>query len=383
MEKRKMKNVEIETSLLGFGCMRFPTNDDGTIERVKAAEMLDLAIKNGVNYIDTAYPYHDGESELFVGEALKKYQRESYYLATKLPVWLINSLDDAKRIFEEQLVRLQKDYFDFYLIHSLNRGVWKKMLDLGVVDYVEDLKREGKIKYVGFSFHDEYPAFEEIVNYELKNQLHWDFCQIQLNFVDIDFQAGKKGYEVAKSLGIPVVIMEPVKGGSLASLPDEMLQHYKNFRPNGTAAELALRWVGSLDGVNVLLSGMSTLQQVQENLATFNNFEVLTSDELAAVDTIREEMFKRVKNSCTACHYCMPCPVGVDIPYNFRIWNDWGLYKTKESIRRWGGPFGIVDTAKAKNCIECGKCEAACPQGIAIREDLKRAQNELDCEYTK
>lgn len=211
MEKRKMEKLGIETSLLGFGCMRFPTTPEGGIEEKEAERMLDRAISAGVNYIDTAYPYHDGESEPFVGRALKKYDRSSFYLATKLPMWAVNSLDDAKRIFAEQLERLQVEYVDFYLLHALDKSKWDKAKELGIVEYCENLKKEGKIRYLGFSFHDSYDVFEEIITARA-----WDFCQIQYNYMDTQEQAGDKGYALSEKLGVPMVIMEPIKGGSLA-----------------------------------------------------------------------------------------------------------------------------------------------------------------------
>ena len=211
MEKRKMEKLGIETSLLGFGCMRFPKRADGEIDEEQAQKMLDRALEAGVNYIDTAYPYHDGKSEPFVGRALKKHDRSSYYLATKLPVWLVNSVEDAERIFAQQLERLQTDYIDFYLLHAMNKGMWDKMLKLGVVDFCQRLKDEGKIRYLGFSFHDSYEVFEEMIGAH-----DWDFCQIQLNYMDAEEQAGMKGYLLTEQKQIPLVIMEPVKGGSLA-----------------------------------------------------------------------------------------------------------------------------------------------------------------------
>ena len=207
MEKRKLEKLGIETSLLGFGCMRFPTLPDGKIDEAEAERMLDKAIASGVNYIDTAYPYHNGESEPLVGKVLKKYDRSSFFLATKLPLWAVNSVDDAKRIFEEQLQRLQTDYIDFYLLHAVNKEKWDAMKELGVVEYCAKLKEEGKIRYYGFSFHDDYEVFDEILHYR-----DWDFCQIQYNYMDTQEQAGDKGYALAESLGVPLVIMEPIKG---------------------------------------------------------------------------------------------------------------------------------------------------------------------------
>lgn len=212
MEKRRLEKIGVETSLLGFGCMRFPVTAEGKIDEPVAEKMLDAAIAAGVNYIDTAYSYHGGESETFVGKAMGKYARDSYYLATKLPCWNVAAAEDVERLFGEQLSKLRTDYIDFYLMHALNRESFRKMVGLGVLEKLEELKAQGKIKYLGFSFHDDYEAFEEILSYR-----EWDFCQIQLNYMDVDEQAGMKGYKLVEERKIPLVVMEPVKGGTLAA----------------------------------------------------------------------------------------------------------------------------------------------------------------------
>ena len=370
--KREMNNLGISTSLLGFGCMRFPTDKDGKIDEIISEKMIDDAIAAGVNYIDTAYPYHNGDSEPFVGRVLDKYPRKAYYLATKLPCWQVNSVEDAEKLFYSQLERLNKEYVDFYLLHSLSRNTWRKMVELGVVEFCEKLKAEGKIKYFGFSFHDSYEAFEEIASYR-----KWDFCQIQLNYMDTDEQAGIKGYQLTEKLGIPLVIMEPVKGGSLAVLPDDITNEFRKLNPNASTASWALRWVGSLPNVKVILSGMSTPEQVYDNLSTFSDFKELNDDEQKAVAGIAQMLKKRVNNGCTGCNYCMPCPAGVNIPHNFRIWNLFGIYENVNSTK-WQWEHDIDDAQKAKNCVGCGKCEKACPQKLSIRDNLKTLQSQLD-----
>lgn len=371
MEKRRFDKLGIETSLLGFGCMRFPLKEDGSIDEALSEEMLDLAMASGVNYYDTAYPYHNGDSEPFLGRVLDKYDRSSYYLATKLPVWKLEKPEDTRRIFEEQLERLHKDYVDFYLLHALNKDRFEKLLELGVLDVCEKLKAEGRIKYLGFSFHDNYEAFERIITYR-----DWDFCQIQYNYMDTDEQAGDRGYELAKRLGVPMVIMEPVKGGSLASLPDEIAVNFKEYRPKQSIASWALRWVGTHDNVKVILSGMSSMEQVRDNLATFKNFVPLSSDEQALVADTASSLKSRIKNGCTGCRYCMPCPAGVNIPGNFSIWNHYSIYGNKEHLKvSWNN---LADNEKAHNCVKCGKCEKVCPQKITIRDHLALLQKELD-----
>ena len=366
MEKRRFDKLGIDVSLLGFGCMRFPTNSEGKIDRPLAQEMLDKAIAAGVNYIDTAYPYHDGESELFVGEALKKYPRDSYYLATKLPIWFINTIEDVDKYFNEQLEKLQTDHFDFYLMHAMNRGRWRKMVELGTVKRLEELKAEGKIRFLGFSFHDEYSAFEEIINYR-----DWDFCQIQLNYMDTEDQAGMKGYKLAEEKGVPLTIMEPVKGGSLAKLSDDIMDIFGELRPGKSAASFALRYVATLPNILTVLSGMSTMDQVDDNLATFTDFEPMTDKEYEAIGRIKEIMNSRIQNGCTGCRYCMPCPFGVDIPGNFSVWNRYHMYQNY-GVVKWNWDNMVKDGKTAEACKKCGKCEQACPQHLSIREDLQK-----------
>ncbi len=372
MEKRKLEKLGIETSLLGFGCMRFPVTEGGKINEPEAEKMLDRAISAGVNYIDTAYPYHGGDSEPFVGRVLKKYDRSSFYLATKLPVWMVNSLEDVDRLFEEQLHRLQTDYIDFYLLHALGRERFEKMVELGVVDRLAELKAQGKIRYLGFSFHDGYDAFEQILNYR-----DWDFCQIQLNYMDAEEQAGLKGYELAEEKGVPLVIMEPIKGGSLAAFANDITGRFRSLDPGASVASFALRWVGSLPGVKVVLSGMSSMEQVEDNLKTFSDFRPLSERESQEIHDIVTLIKSRVKNGCTGCRYCMPCPAGVDIPGNFRVWNTYHMYQNYNMVR-WSWENELGESKQAKCCVKCGKCEAACPQKLSIRKDLERVQEDLD-----
>ncbi len=363
--KKTIDKLGIDVSLLGFGCMRYPTKD-GKIDEERALKMIDDAYNAGVNYFDTAFPYHDGTSEPFTGKALDKYPRDSYYLATKLPVWDVNTLDDAKRIFQLQLDRLNKDYVDFYLLHALNRGSYEKIRDLGVIEYLEEEKANGRIKFLGFSFHDEYDVFEEIINYK-----DWDFCQIQLNYMDTLEQAGMKGYELTVKKNIPVVIMEPIKGGLLASLPEAIDSKLKALRPDESTASWALRWVASLSNIKVVLSGMSSEDQLSDNLKTFTDFEPCSESENATIENVAAELKARVYNGCTGCRYCMPCPAGVNIPENFSKWNRYGIYQNAgDALWQWNNQ--LKDEERAVNCVQCGACETHCPQKISIREDLMR-----------
>ena len=374
MEKRKMEKLGVETSLLGFGCMRFPTNAEGKIDRELAEAMMDKAIAAGVNYIDTAYPYHGGESELFVGEVLKKYDRDSFYLATKLPLWAVHSLEDVDKLFNEQLGKLQTDYVDFYLMHAMNGARWREMLEMGVVKRLEELKEEGKIRNLGFSFHDSYEAFEEIINYR-----DWDFCQIQLNYMDVNDQAGMKGYKLAEEKQVPLVIMEPIKGGMLANYGGDIADIFHALDKDASFASFALRWVGSLPNVKVVLSGMSTMEQVEDNLKTFGDFKPMSEEELETVDKVVNILNNRVQNGCTGCSYCMPCPAGVNIPKNFRIWNTYHMYQNYNTVK-WNWEHEMPDSERANKCIECGMCESICPQALQIREDLKRVMEDLEAK---
>ena len=371
MEYREMKNTGIKPSLLGFGCMRFPLLENGKIDRSKAEEMMDTAIREGVTYIDTAYPYHEQESELFVGEVLKKYKRDSYLLATKCSLWYIKTAEDTVKMFENQLNRLQVQYFDFYLIHSLSKELWDKALKLGVLDYLLEMKKQGKIRQLGFSFHDEFEVFEEIIRYT-----DWDFCQIQLNYIDTEIQAGMKGYHLTEELGIPLIVMEPIKGGTLAKLSEDMETKFKSLNPHKSLSSWALRWVASLDNVKVILSGMTTMEHVEDNLNTFNHFEKLSLIEQNTVKEVADMIHARKKNGCTGCNYCMPCPYGVNIPRNFRIWNDLGVFgdEKKAKMRYF---TNCPPEQRSDMCQWCGACEPLCPQNIPIREDLKKMTEEF------
>ncbi len=371
MEYRSMDKLGVKPSLLGFGCMRFPLREDGHIDEAEAEKMLDKAIASGVNYIDTAYPYHNGDSEPFVGRVLKKYDRGSLYLATKLPVWKVETIEDVKETFQEQLNRLQMDYVDFYLLHALSKERWDKILKLGILDYCEELRSQGKIKYLGFSFHDSYEVFEEILTYR-----SWDFCQIQYNYMDREHQAGEKGYALAERLGVPMVIMEPIKGGSLAVLPEDIAAMYKNADPQASVSSWALRWVGTHPNVKVILSGMSTYDQVLDNLNTFENYKSLNVEEQKLVDQVAKTIKSRVKNGCTGCRYCMPCPFGIDIPKNFAIWNHEAMYGNPEAAKK-KYERELSESARADQCRKCGACEKECPQAIAIRQDLVRVAEDF------
>ena len=369
MEYRRMENLGVYPSLLGFGCMRFPTDENGKIDRPAARALLALAMQNGVNYLDTAYPYHDGESEPFLGEALAEYPRDSYFLATKLPAWALETSADVERVFNEQLARLRTDYIDFYLLHALDAAKWEKLQKFGAVEFCERMKRAGKIRHFGFSFHDSLDVFRSILGAR-----DWDFCQLQINYLDTETQAGLEGYRLAAEKGVPVVVMEPVKGGLLAKLPEDVSARLAAVTPGQSDASWAMRFVGSLPNVKVILSGMSDASQVMDNISTFRDFKPLTEAERAALDIAVETLKARVKNPCTGCGYCMPCPAGVDIPRNFRVWNMFGVYQNAASAA--AGWKNIPEGARADACGACGACLEKCPQRIGIPDDLRRVRED-------
>ena len=363
MQYTTIEKLGVRPSRLGFGCMRLPTTAEGAIDEPRAAAMIDRAIKAGVNYFDTAYFYHKRQSEAFVGRTLKNYPRESFYLATKLPLSLVHSLEEAKEIYEGQLKTLQVDYIDFYLLHAINGKRWPEIRDNGVLDFLLAEQKAGRIRHLGFSFHDGYAAFEEILTAR-----DWDFCQIQFNYMDVDIQAGMKGYELAKKRGVPVIVMEPVKGGSLATLSDDVSAMMRAERPDKSLASWAMRWVGSLDNCRVILSGMTSEEQVEDNLATFDRFEPLSEREQEIVAKTREAIRAKQFVGCTDCRYCMPCPFGVAIPRNFQMMNNFAMYgneRDREFV--WND---MNDQERAGGCKQCGKCETVCPQGLPIRDKL-------------
>lgn len=362
-------------SRLGFGCMRFKTVDDdnGKIDKESSAKNILYAIEKGLNYIDTAYPYHDGKSEKFIGEFLEENKiREKIKLTTKLPCWLVKEKEDFYKFLNEQLENLRTDYLDFYLLHSLDVKRFRQVVELGVLDFLSEIKEKGIVKHVGFSFHDEYPAFEEIIK-----AYPWDFCQIQLNYLDVNYQAGLKGYELAKEMGIPVIVMEPVKGGRLANPPEDARKILEGFT-DLTPAQEALKFPLSLDNVMTVLSGMNDIDQVRENIemASETDYNSLTKEDENFYEKTRAIYKARERIGCTACEYCLPCTVEINIPKVFGLWNKAFLYdeayKSKKEYQAY-----LKDGVNPTECIECGKCEEICPQSLEIIEGLKEANDYL------
>ena len=370
MEKRRWYDKNIETSLLGFGAMRL-TTVNGEIDEEKGFKLFDMAFENGVNYFYTAYPYTNRKNETFVGKALKRYPRDKFFLATKFSLNSFDSKEAAMGSLDMQLKALQMDYVDFYLIHALNKNTFQKFKDWDLMKQVLKWKEEGKIRHIGFSFHDDYETFKEILNY-----YDWEFVQIQLNYMDTNIQQGIQGYYDLLERKIPVVVMEPVKGGKLADFNKDVAKDFKDYNDD-SLAKWALRWVGSLEGVKVILSGMNEESQVIDNLNTFKNFKPLNPEELKLVENVAEKLKKVTKVGCTNCKYCLPCPQGVNIPRNFSIYNDYYMYNNKNSAM-W--PFSSLKEAKATPdmCVECGLCVSKCPQGIDIPTELKNMMKDME-----
>jgi len=383
MEYRSFGSTNCQVSALGFGCMRLPTlgDDNGKIDEPQAINMIRAAIDQGVNYIDTAWGYHREQSEPLVGKALSDGYREKVHLATKLPSWLIHSQGDMKHYLSVQLERLQTDHIDFYLLHTLNARYWQNYVDLRVFDWAEKEMASGRIRHLGFSFHDEYPVFERILNgYD-----HWDFCQIQYNYMDVAYQAGERGLRAAAEKGLGVVVMEPLRGGSLASPtpPPPVAKAFSQSQRDWTPVEWALQWLWNQPEVSLVLSGMSNPIQTQQNITSAGRSGVgkLTADDLAVMANVQEAWNGLAPVPCTHCEYCMPCAHGVQIPEVFRIYNTAAIYDNRARGRD-DYKNAISDDGKADCCVECGECEALCPQHIEIIQKLKDAHVYLSPEVS-
>lgn len=354
---------DISLPRLGMGNMRLPTmgqDRNAPIDRAHAQSMIDYCMANGVNYFDTAYPYHAGESERFLGEALKKYSRESCFLATK---YFILANPDYKAVFEEQLARLQTDHVDFYMIHGIFDHTWKRYIDEGAVKYFIEQKEAGRIKYLGFSSHASLENLTTFVEHHA-----WDFCQIQLNYFDAFYGSAMQEYEILRSRGIPVIAMEPVRGGRLATLSAKSDTLLRNAHPDWSVSSWALRWVASLDGVQVVLSGMSTLEQLKENIALFEGDHRLSVADEQLLRNAADAFRSSVMVPCTECRYCVEegtCPADIDIPAVLKLYNAFKV----------DGPWALQGmselTVQPDACVECGECSDRCPQSIGIPAFMK------------
>jgi uncharacterized protein len=379
MQFRKFGNLDWEVSALGFGAMRLPTFEGkpfgGDINEQEAISMIRHGIDEGINYVDTAYPYHSGNSETVVGKALKDGFRQRVRLATKSPVWAIKQAEDFDKFLNEQLGKLQTDHIDFYLLHGLGKNRWEQtVLKFNLLARAEAAVKDGRIGHLGFSFHDSYDSFPLIVDGYDK----WALCQIQYNYLDIENQAGVKGLHYAASRGIPVVIMEPLLGGKLANPPSPVHAIFDSFGSERSPADWALQWVWNQPEVTTVLSGMSAMAQVRENLRSADRSRVnsLGAEELALIERVRQQYEDLIPIPCTRCGYCLPCPSGVNIPANLEAYNDGFVHRDVEGARftysRW-----IPEAERASACTQCRECEEKCPQKIIISEWMPKVREVL------
>ncbi len=367
------KKNEDKISQLGFGCMRFD-KDDKEVEK-----QIIYAIENGVNYFDTAYIYPNSEERL--GRVLSKGYREKVFVATKIPTYMISKPEGFNKMFNTQLERLQTNYIDYYFMHMLsNVEEWERVCNLGILDFINEKKSSGQIKNIGFSYHGGVQHFKELVD-----AYDWDFCMLQFNYLDENNQAGKSGVEYAASKGIPVMIMEPLRGGKLVNkLPKEAIEILNNANENRSPAEWALRWVWNHPNILTVLSGMNSMDMIEENIriASESKQNELTQADLSIYNDVVKAILGKETIPCTGCNYCMPCPKGVDIPMCFTNYND----KKSGIESKFSSNFHYVQRLynhQASLCVECGKCEKHCPQNIAIIEDLKKVKAEMEGPFYK
>lgn len=380
MQYREIPKTGDKISAIGYGCMRFPTKL-GRIDEKKAEEQIRFAIEQGVNYFDTAYPYHGGNSESFLGKVFSdKSLREKVKIATKLPPWSVKSREDMDIILKDQLEKLQIDSIDYYLVHGImSIEDWERMKKLGVLEFLDSAKGKGLIKHVGFSFHSDIKTFKKIVD-----DYDWAMCQIQYNYLDETNQAGTEGLKYAAERDIAVIVMEPLRGGNLAGkMPKEAQKVWDNSEMKRSAAEWALRWIWNKPEVTSVLSGMNVDDHIKENIETAKTAtpDHLKESEIEQIEKVRDIFTSLTKVPCTACAYCMPCPVGVNIPLCFEKYNSKYYFGGIESkvfyLMQTGGVMGDKPS-KASLCVDCGKCEDHCPQHIEIRKELKNVSKDLE-----
>jgi len=369
-----------ELSVLGYGCMRFPT--EGTRVNVELAEkQMMYAVEKGVNYFDTAYPYHGGKSEVILGQFIKKNNlRDKVYIADKLPAFLVNRAEQIEKYFNTQLERLDTDYIDYYLMHMLDSlDAWQKLKNFGILEFIEAKKASGAIRHIGFSFHGRAEDFNAILE-----DYDWDFCQIQYNYLDENNQAGVQGLRKAYELGIGVVVMEPLRGGNLAAkAPERVIDRFNDYKEQRSPAYWALRWLFNQEEVAVVLSGMNVDAHIKENIevASVTAIGSMDDEEVKIVDDVKEIYRELMKVPCTGCNYCMPCPFNVDIPGTFSAYNEKFFFKSRMTqVMYIGNSVGLMGSQKttADLCTDCGKCERHCPQHIEIRKELKVAHKSLN-----
>ncbi|MBW2369444.1 MAG: aldo/keto reductase [Deltaproteobacteria bacterium] len=375
MRYRTLGKTGIEVSALSFGCMRLPLAEnaganpapDAPIDEETATRMIRYAMENGINYFDTAYPYHGGKSEALLGKALKP-DREKVMVATKLPSWLIEKPADFEKFLDEQLERLDTNYIDFYLLHGLNRTFWENIEPKGALEFLDKIQKDGRARQVGFSFHDGPSFFKEVVD-----SYDWALCQIQYNYFDENNQAGREGLEYATAKGLGIVIMEPLRGGKLVGkIPDNIQSIWESAQTKRTPVEWAFEWVWNHPEVSTVLSGMSDMAQLVENVTIANRAapNAFSADDLNRVQQVKEAYQAMIKVDCTACRYCMPCPNNVAISSCFSLYNDVYLFDNLTVSKNMYNMM-LEPKTRADNCNECGECEEKCPQKIEIIDALK------------
>jgi predicted aldo/keto reductase-like oxidoreductase len=374
MKYRKFGKLDWQASALGFGAMRLQIIDGnhGNVDEIAVIKMMRYAIDHGVNYIDSAHGYHRGNSEIVIGKALQDGYRSKVKVATKLPCHVVNSTADFDRCLEEQMERLQTKQIDFYLLHHLNRLVWPKMVKLGIFKWADKAIADGRIAHFGFSFHDHYDLFKEIVD----SYDNWTVAQIQYNFMDEEFQAGTRGLQYAYEKDLAVVIMEPLRGGRLTVPPENVAKIWEEAKIQRTPQEWGLRWVWNHPEVSVVLSGMSKMEQVVENVAFAAHSQPhnLTAEDLALIARVRDTYRAMGPIDCTGCRYCMPCPNGVEIPRIFGWYNEAVIHNSPQRLRSYYNDPNMLDKSeRVENCIKCEICVEKCPQNLPIPELLDKA----------
>ncbi len=354
-----MSNVFEKLPKLGFGAMRLPQTN-GKIDQPQFNEMVRYAMDQGINYFDTSFVYHGGNSEVALGIALEPFERSSYYLADKMSFWGANSEDFLDNAFKTSCEKLKTDYIDFYLMHSMNDDLFDKVKKLNAIEWALKKKQEGKIKYLGFSIHADYECLIKLLDHH-----KWDFVQMQYNYMDLDDNPGQRGYNELVARGIPIIIMEPLKGGVLSDIPEHIAEPYKAL--GKTNVEMSFRWLAELKGVVTILSGMSNPEQLKQNIEIFKNIQPLNAEEHAAISQVKKNIEQAQKVPCTGCSYCMPCPYGINIPETFKAWN----LKSMQQNDNWISGAD-VDNNMLKQCAECGQCTSHCPQTIDVPNMFKK-----------